>query len=187
MKRGEGGLKRSADRGDVALTAHLGDEASMWIFFAECAVHAGEHRLMAGDSGDPVECGVGEDGVELLVVGQRGGVVMIQGEACGTVEASFARGGEHGVRGVDAGDDGASGGELLGEGSVATAEIENLFARLWGEESDHVGGESGDEAAVGGVGFGVPGLAGDGLSGISVSRHRVIVRHGESFDEEDKN
>ena len=115
---------------------------------------SGEHSLLAGDAGDPVKGGVGEDGVELMVVGERGGVVMLD------MEVAFAGGGEHGGGGVDAGDDGSGGGELFGEGSVAAAEVEDLFAGLGVEERDYAGGEVGDEAAVGGVGLGVPGLAG---------------------------
>ncbi len=44
------------------------------------AVDAGEDGLLACDAGDPVEGGVGEDGVELLVVGQDGGVVLLDVE-----------------------------------------------------------------------------------------------------------
>ena len=80
----------------------------------------------------------------------------------------------------DAGEDSAGGGELFGEGAVAAAEIQDVFAGLGGEESDDVGGEGGDEAAVGGVGFGVPGLAGFGLGSCvrgGRGRHEDIVRH----------
>jgi len=53
-------------------------------------------------------------------------------------------------RSVDAGDDGSGGGELFGESTVTAAEIEDLFAGLGVEEGDYVGGEGGDEAAIGG-------------------------------------
>ena len=85
---------------------------------------------------------------------------MSKFNAAGAVKVALAGGGEHGGGGVDAYDDGSGGGELFGEGSVAAAEVEDLFAGLGVEEGDDFGGEVGDEAAVGGVGFGVPGLAG---------------------------
>jgi hypothetical protein len=37
---------------------------------------AGEHGLLAGDAGDPVEGGVREDGVELIVERERCGVLL---------------------------------------------------------------------------------------------------------------
>ena len=143
---------------------------------------AGEHGLLAGDAGDPVEGGVGEDGVELLMVRECGGVVLFEGQAAGAVEIALAGGGEHGGRGVDAADDGSVGGELFGKGAVAAAEVEDLFSGLGVQEGDDVGGEGGDEAAVGGVGFGVPGLAGFGSGG-----HALIVRLSREMREEDKN
>jgi hypothetical protein len=146
----EGGLKCGADGGDVAVTAHLGDETAAG---AEGSVDAGECGLLAGDSGDPVEGCVGEDGVELVFVGEVGRVVLLD------IEIARAGGGEHGRRGVDAEDVGSGSGELFGEGSVAAAEIEDLFAGLGVQEFNDSGGEVGDEAAVGGVGIGVPGLA----------------------------
>ena len=76
------------------------------------------------------------------------------------VEVAVAGGVEHGGGSVHACDDGSAGGYLFGEGSVSAAEVEDLFAGLGVEEGDDFGGEIGDEAAVGGVGFGVPGLAG---------------------------
>ena len=39
-----------------------------------------------------------------------------------------------------AGEDGSGGGELLGEGSVAAADVEDMFAGLGGEEIDYCGG-----------------------------------------------
>jgi len=145
----EGGLEGGADGGDVALSAHLRDEAAAG---AEGAVDASEKGLLTGDSGDPVEGGVGEDGVELLVVREAGCALQLD------VEIAQAGSGEHGGGAVHAEEDGSGGGELLGEGAVAAAEIEDGFAGLWGEEIDYRGGEVGYEAAVGGVGVGVPGL-----------------------------
>ncbi len=83
----EGGLKRGADGGDIAVAAHFGDESAAG---AEGAVDAGECDLLAGDAGDPVEGGVGEDGVELVFVGEGGGVVLLDSET------ALAGGGEHG-------------------------------------------------------------------------------------------
>ena len=68
------------------------------------------------------------------------------------------------------------------EKAATTAEIQDLFAGLGVEEGEYVGGEGGDEAAIGGVGFGVPGLAGFGCGG-----HRCIVRLSGDMREEDKN
>ncbi len=50
---------------------------------------------------------------------------------------------------------------MFGQGAVAAADVEDVFAGYGREEIDDSGGESGDEAAVGGVGRGVPGLASD--------------------------
>jgi len=76
---------------------------------------------------------------------------------------------------------------LFCEEAVAAAEIEDMFPRLWGEESDDIGGEIGDEAAIGGVGIGVPGLAGLALGGGVDWRHGVIVRLRRRGCEEHKN
>ena len=78
---------------------------------------------------------------------------------------ALAGGVDHGGGGVDTGEDSAGGGDGLGEGTVAAADIEDVLAGLRGEESDDTGGEIGDEAAVDGVGCGVPGLAFDGMGG----------------------
>jgi len=69
------------------MAAHLCDEASAG---AERAVNTGEEGLVAGGSGDPVEDGVGEDSVKLVMVGERGGVVLLD------VEVTFPSCGEHG-------------------------------------------------------------------------------------------
>ena len=69
-----------------------------------------------------------------------------------------------------------------------------MFAGLRGEEIDDVGGERGDEAAVGGVGFGVPGLLGPGPGpGLGAGGvrgdggvHRIIVRLETEIREEHK-
>ena len=87
MEGREGGLECGADGGDVAVAAHLGDETAAR---AKGAVDAREHGLLAGDAGDPVKGGVREDGVELVVVGESGGVVLLD------MEVAFAGGGEHG-------------------------------------------------------------------------------------------
>jgi hypothetical protein len=146
-------------------------------------VDAGEDGSLSGEARDPVEGGVGEDGVELLVIGEGGGVVLLDVEAVGM------GGGEHGGGGVDAGEGGSGGSELLGESAVAAAEVEDVFAGLWGEESDDVSGERGDEAAVGGVGFGVPGLRGLGAGGVwgDGGVHNIIVHLEKQVREEDKN
>ena len=60
---------------------------------AEGAVDSGEHGLLAGEAGDPVEGGVGEDGVELVMVGEGGGVVLLEVKSR---ETALAGGGEHG-------------------------------------------------------------------------------------------
>jgi len=119
-----------------------------------------EHGLVAGEAGDPVEGGVGEDSVESETVWKGGGIVVLEGQAAGALEIALAGGGQHGWRGVDAGDDRSGGGELFGEDTVAAAEVHDLFAGLRCKESYDGGGEVGDEASVGCVGFGVPGLAG---------------------------
>ena len=107
---------------------------------------------MSGDVGDPVECGVGEDSLELLMVGKRGGVVLLD------VEVTLPSGGEHSGRVVDAGEDGPSCSELFGECSITAADVEDVFAGLRGEESDYFGCKGCDETAVGGVGLSIPGL-----------------------------
>src|SRR5439155_27273401 len=114
------------------------------------------------------------------------GVVLLEGQAAGAVEIALASGGEHGGRGVDAGDDGSRGGELFGEGAVAAAEVEDLFSGLRVEKGDDVGGEGGDEAAVCGVGFGVPGLAGL-CCGFWGGEHGDIVCLSREMREVDKN
>lgn len=119
-----------------------------------------------------MEGGVGEDGVELGLVGEGLGLVVVD---CEGLRAFLCEGSsrfDHGGGGVDSCEDGSGGGELLGEGSVATAYVEDVFAGLRGEEGDYGGGHGGYEASVGGVGGGVPGLA----SGLCFGGHAFIVR-----------
>ena len=101
MKRREGCLERCADRGNIAVAAHLCDEASAG---AEGTVNTGEEGLVTGGLGDPVEDGVGEDSVKLVMVGERGGVVLLD------VEVTLPSYGEHSGRCVDACEDCTSGG-----------------------------------------------------------------------------
>lgn len=152
---GEDGLEGDSDGCDVGVTAHFGYEAAAG---AEGLVNGGEGGGLAC-GGDPMECGVGEDGVELVFVGEGFDGVMVD------VEAAGAGGGYHGGGGVDSGEDCAGGGELFGEGSVAAAYVEDVLAGLGIEQADDPGGEGGYEAAVGGVGGGVPGLSGGGRGG----------------------
>ncbi len=159
---GEGGLEGGADGGDVAEAAHLGDETGAG---AEGAVDGGEGGGLAG-LGDPVEGGVGEGGVEGVGEGDFGGVALVDFEAAGS------GGGEHGRGDIDAGEDGAGGGEARGEDAVAAADVEDALAGSRGEEFDYAAGEVGDETAVGGVGFGVPGLDGGG-----VVRFHILILH----------
>jgi len=135
---------------------------------------------LAGEAGDPVEGGVGEDSVKLVVVGEGGGVVLFDCKAGGAIEGALAGRGEHGGGGIDAGDDGSGGGELFGESTIAAAEVEYALAGLWSEKGDDAGGERGYEATVGGVGFSVPGLGAGGF-------HRIIFRLWREMSEEDKN
>ena len=106
------GLECGADGGDITVAAHLGDEAAPG---AEGPVDAGERGLLAGKAGDPVEGGVGEDGVELVIVGERGRVVLLD------LKVALACGSEHSGGGVDADDDRSCGCELFGESAVTAA------------------------------------------------------------------
>ncbi len=169
----EDGLEGDADGCDVAVASHFGDETAVG---AEGAADGGECGGLVG-GGDPVEGCVGEDGVEPGFVGEALGGVEVDLEAAD--DAASTGGGDHGGGDVDSGEDGAGGGELLGEGSVTTAEIEDALAGLRVEEGDDSGGEVGDEASVGGVGVCVPDLAGgagwsDGRGGLLL--HVSIVR-----------
>jgi hypothetical protein len=101
VKRREGCLERCADGGDIAVTAHLCNEASAG---AEGTVNTGEEGLVTGRSGDPMEDGVGEDSVKLVMVGERSGIVLLD------VEVTLPSCGEHSWRGVGAGEDCTSGG-----------------------------------------------------------------------------
>jgi hypothetical protein len=97
----EGRLEGSADGCDIAVASHLGYETAAG---AEGSVDSCQHCVLAGDAGDPVESGIGKDSVELMMVRERGCVVVLD------VKVAFASGGQHGRRGVDAGDDGSGGG-----------------------------------------------------------------------------
>jgi hypothetical protein len=118
VKRREGRLERCADGGDIAMAAHLCDEAAAG---AEGAVNTCEESLMAGNPRDPVEGGVGEDGVELLKVRKRCGVVLLN------LEVPLAGGVEHGRRSIHTSEDRSCGGKLFGEGAVAAADVQDLF------------------------------------------------------------
>ena len=144
------------------MASELGDEAATW---AESTVDSRKRGLLALKAGDPMEGGVGEDGVELMLVRESGGLSLFD------VEVPLAGCGEHGGGGVDSEDNGTVFGELFGEGSIAAAKVEYVLAGLGIEEGYDFGGEVGDEAAVGGVGFGVP-----GLTGFPVVAHGAIVR-----------
>ncbi len=95
-------------------------------------------------------------------------------------------GGDHGGGGVRSGEDGSGGGEPLGEGSVAAAYVEDVFAGFGGEEVDYSGGEVGYEAAVGGVVGGVPGLAGGCGCFVGGGGHGSIVRLFGGMRQQDK-
>lgn len=82
------------------MSAHFCNEAASG---AEGAVNTGEEGLVAGGSGDPVEDGVGEDSVKLVMIGERGGIVLLD------VEVTPPSCSEHSGRGVDAGEDGTGG------------------------------------------------------------------------------
>ena len=123
----EGGLECGADGGDVALASHLGYETTAWLEGAIDAVEG--ERLLRGR--EPVECGVGEDGVELVFIGKVGGVVVVD------VEIALAGCGDHGGGAVGSGDYCSGSGEFFGEGSVAAAEVEDGFAGLRGEKVDY--------------------------------------------------
>ena len=127
---GKGGLEGDADGGDVAVATHLGDEAAGGT---EGTSDGGEGgRLAVG--GDPVEGCVGEDRVESGLVGEAFSGVLVDDEA--TADAAGAGGGDHGGGGVDPGEDGTGGGELLGQGAVTAAEVEDALAGLGVEEGD---------------------------------------------------
>lgn len=94
---------------------------------------AGEELAGGGGWGvDPVEEGVGEEGVEGLG-GLEGEEVGFEEAAVGVGEAGlFEDGGED----VDAGGVGAEGGEAGGGGAHAAAGVEDAFARLGVEAGD---------------------------------------------------
>jgi len=94
-------LESGADGGDVAVSSHLGYETAAR---AEGTVDSGQHCVLSGDAGDPVKNGIGEDGVKLMMVGERGCVVVLD------VKVAFASGIQHGSRGIDASNDGSGGG-----------------------------------------------------------------------------
>ena len=146
---GEDGGECGADGGDVALAAHLSDEAAAG---PEGAEGGGEGARLIG-GGDPMEGGVREDGVEWLVE------VHVRSAAVEDLQTAGAGGGDHGGGGIEAGDEGAGGGELLGEGAVAAAEVEDALAGLWREEIEDGAGKVRHEAAVGGIVGGVPDLS----------------------------
>lgn len=143
-------MQCDADGGDVAEAAHLGDETS-----------AGDERVAdAFEKGGlffaryPVECSVGEYGVELGIEVERGGVALkdIEAEGAGLFE--------HGCGAVHTGDLCAGLRDALGEYAVAAAHVEDVFTLLRGEPFHYSAGEVGDESAVLGVGGCVPLLSG---------------------------
>ena len=143
---------------------HFGDQAAAG---AEGAVEVGEGCRLVG-SGNPVEGGIREDGIEGVgreLDGMRGGGLdrgERQGGSAGVEdgEAASASGFDHGGGAVDAGQLGAGGGKGFGESAVAAADVEDALPGLGVEQGDDGGGEVGDEAAVPGVAIGLPALAG---------------------------
>jgi len=70
---------------------------------------------------------------------------------------------------------------LFGEGTVATAEVEDLVTGLRVEKVYDCGGESSDKASIGGVCLGVPDLV-----GFFANVHRGIVCLAAEMREDDK-
>ena len=101
---------------------------------------------------DPVQHGVGEDGVELGVEGQLADVTGLEGEA-GEVLACL---GDHGVGRVGTEHLSAGAGDLGGEMAGAAADIEDALAGLGGKESEKVAPEFPDESVRGIVESGIP-------------------------------
>lgn len=142
------------DGSDIALASHLGDEAGAGL---EGAADGGEGSGLIRRR-NPVESCVREGGIE--AAGECGLRGKIGDAAVQDVEAASTGGLNHAGRGIDAGDDGSGGGEFFGEGSVAAADVEDVFPEPWKEEIDDARGKVGHEAAVRGVSRGVPALAG---------------------------
>jgi hypothetical protein len=80
-----------------------------------------------------MEGGVGKDGIELLVVGKRSGVVLFD------VEIAPSSSSEHSGRVIDAGKNGPSCCELFCKGPITATEVKDVFAGLCGKEGDYVG------------------------------------------------
>ena len=129
VKGRECGLQGGADGGDIPVAAHLSDKAAAG---AKGPMDTTQHCLLAGEAGDPVEGGVGEDSVELVMVRQGGGVVLLD------MEVALAGGGEHRGRGIDTEEDGTCGGQLFGKSAVSAAKIEDFFTGLRGQEGHYV-------------------------------------------------
>ena len=132
------------DGGDIAVAAHLGDKAPAG---AKRAPDAGHHGVVIDD---PVQDGVGKDGVELLGKGQRLGVAHAR------VDSAAARRLEHRWRGVHADDVRARGRDLRGQLAVAATQIEDALARLRGEPLQDARAQGGDEASVFSIGSRAP-------------------------------
>ena len=96
--------------------------------------------------------GVGEDGVELGVVGQVADVAGFEREA-GEVVAGL---GDHGGGTVGTEHLGAGAGDLRGEMAGAAADVEDALAGLGSEEGEKVAAELPDEGVGGVVESGVP-------------------------------
>ena len=127
-------------------------------------MHRGDHRAGVAD---PVQHGVAEHGVELLLERQR------LGAPAPRIEAARARRADLLGAAVD-GDDAAAGGDqLLGERAVAAAQIEHLLAGPRCEQVEDAGAEIGDKTRIPGIGVRIPVLCG----------HSVDLRCGTAYYE----
>lgn len=143
-------LKGGADRGDIAMAAHFSDKTSA---AAQGIMDTRERRgLSCG--GNPMESGVGEDGVELAGIRQGIGAIKFY------FNVALASGGNHGRRGIDACHISSHGYQFFGESAISATKVENTFAGFGSKQGNHSGCQCRDEAAMGCIGFGIPDLAG---------------------------
>ena len=113
--------QRHADCSDVAVTAHLGNEAATGLKYTP---DLGEHRILITN---PVKGCVRENGIE-----RRGAERKRFSVRLFDLDSPFAGGGDHFGGGVDTQHGRSRYGDAPGELSVSTAQIENVFPGLGG-------------------------------------------------------
>ena len=101
------------------MSAKFPDKSSAWLQCPKCAGNASFRMCF-----DPVQCGIRENGIELVIKWERGRI------GNSGIEPERLRGGNHFRRVIHGSNDRDSIDKFLCEHAVAAADVQDAFARF---------------------------------------------------------